>query len=202
MKKFILILTAGWCGLAAAQTNVPTPSVITINKHATQTNPLVPAVTATNKPAAMATNGPMDIYSDKADFDMTLHLATYYGNVRVNRPGTKMTCEWMAVDLPQGGDHLSHIVAMTNVVVDFTDAKGEKYHVTSTKAVYDYKVENNVTNELVTFTGSPRVVTGQSTIDSEPMIWDRVKNKFNFFNPKMHTLGGPTTDTNGTPKLF
>ncbi len=186
MKKFILILTAGWCGLAAAQTNLPAPAVIT----------------TTNKPAAMATNGPMDIYSDGAEFDMNLHLATYHGNVRVNRPGTKMTCEWMVVDLPQGGEHLSHLVAMTNVVVDFTDAKGEKYHVTSAKAVYDYKVENNVTNELVTFTGQPVATTATSIIESEPMIWDRVKNIFRFFNPKMHTIGGPATDTNGAPKLF
>ena len=144
----------------------------------------------------------MDIYSDGAEFDMNLHQATYHGNVQVNRPGTKLTCEWMVVDLPQGGGHLSHIVAVTNVVIDFTDAKGEKYHVTSAKAVYDYKVENNTTNEIITFTGSPKVETGQSIIESEPMIWDRVRNKFSFFAPKMHTLGGPATDTNGTPKLF
>lgn len=185
MKKIILILTAGWCGLAAAQTNAPAP-----------------LVTTTNASAATTTNAPMDIYSDGAEFDMNAHLATYHGNVRVNRPGTKMTCEWMVVNLPQGGEHLSHIVAETNVVIDFTDEKGQKYHVTSAKAVYDYKVENNATNEIVTFTGSPKVVTGQSTIESEPMIWDRVKNKFNFFNPVMHTSGSPGTDTNGTPKLF
>jgi lipopolysaccharide transport protein LptA len=185
MKKIILILTAGWCGLAAAQTNTP---VVT------------PA--STNTSALTATNAPMDIYSDTAEFDMDAHLAVYRGNVRVNRPDTKMTCGWMQVDLPDGGGHLSHIVATTNVVIDFTDAKGQKYHVTSAKAVYDYKVENAVTNEIVTFTGNPVVKTSTSTIESEPMVWDRIRNKFFFNNPKMHTIGDLGNDTNGTPKLF
>jgi lipopolysaccharide transport protein LptA len=186
MKKIILILTAS-CGLAAAQTNDPT-------------NAPAPAPV----PIAKETNAPMTIDSAGAEFDLTAHQALYHGNVRVERPDMKLTCEWLQVTLPEaGGGHLSHVQAETNVVIDFTDEKGQKYHVTSAKAVYAWKVENAVTNETVTFTGSPKVETGQSTIESEPMVWDRLRNKFIFTEPKMKSIVTPGSGTNGAPaKLF
>jgi hypothetical protein len=120
--------------------------------------------------------------------------------VLVVDPSVRLTCEWLVVDLPQGGEHLSHVVAVTNVVVDFTNQNGEKYHVTSAKAVYDYKVVNTVTNETVTFTGKPVVESATSTIYSEPMVWDRARNRFSFTEP---TMISHDTGTNGpAPKLF
>jgi lipopolysaccharide export system protein LptA len=183
MNKIILLLTLGFCGLAAAQTNGPLK---------------LPA----NAPAAKARpQPPTEIDSDAADFDLNLHQAIYRGHVLVVDPKVRLTCEWMLVNLPQGGEHLNHVLAMTNVVVDFTNKKGEKYHVTSAKAVYDYKVVNAVTNETVTFTGKPVVETANSTIYSEPMVWDRARNHFIFTAPKM--ISKAAGGTNGpAQKLF
>lgn len=170
MKKMIFLVMAGWCGVAAAQTNSPAPGA-----------------PATNAPAAKA---PTQINSDAADFDMTTRQAVYRGHVTVVDPQLKLTCEWLVVDLPAAGAHLSHVQAETNVVIDFRDEKGQTYHVTSAKAVYAYQVEGAVTNETVTFTGSPKVETTQSTIESEPMVWDRMRNKFTFTAPKMISREG------------
>ena len=186
MKKIIFILTLGVCGLAMAQTNR--------QLNLQMTTPTI----KTNAPAAKVkapakAKPPTEIDSDTADFDLNIHQAIYRNHVG-------MTCEWMLVDLPQGGEHLSHVVATTNVVVDFTNEQGEKYHVTSTKAVYDYKVVNTVTNETVTFTGNPIAETTNSTIYSEPMVWDRAANRFHFNEPKMISKD---TGTNGAAqKLF
>lgn len=185
MKKTIFLLMAGWCGVVAAQTNEPAP-----------------ATPATNAPAAKA---PTVINSDTADFDMTARQAVYRGHVTVVDPQLKLTCEQLVVNLPEAGEHLSHVQAETNVVIDFTDAKGQTYHVTSARAVYAYKVEGVETNETVTFTGSPKVETTQSTIESEPMIWDRTRNKFTFVAPRMISKEGleKLNGTNGPAmKLF
>ncbi len=185
MNKLILLWLVGFGSLAMAQTNVP-PNL------------------STNAPAAKV-KAPTEITSDSADFDLNAHLATYRGHVVVVDPQVRLTCDWMVVNLPTNGVHLSHVLADTNVVVDFTDEKGEKYHVTSARAVYDYKVEGLVTNELVTFTGSPKVVTATSTIESEPMIWDRIKNRFSFIGVRMNSTEGlnNNTGTNGPArKLF
>ena len=159
-----------------------------------------PATAQTNAPAVKTNSPPTEITSDTADFDLSAHQAVYRGHVQVVNAEVKLACEWMVVDLPSAGAHLSNIVAETNVVIDLTDAKGQTYHVTSAKAVYAYKAEGGATNETVTFTGKPRVETATSTIDSEPMIWDRTRNKFTFIAPTMisRDMGG----TNGPAKLF
>ena len=176
MRKIILLLLLTTGGWAAAQTNAP----------ATKAAP----------------RAPTQINSDAADFDLNTHQAIYRGHVRVDHPDLKLTCESLLVNLPTAGAHLDGVVAETNVVIDFTDAKGQTYHVTSARAVYAYKVAGAVTNETVTFTGSPKVETAQSTIESEPMIWDRARNRFTFIAPKMISREAPG-GTNAEPvKLF
>ena len=133
--------------------------------------------------ARAQTNAPSQptlINSDSADFDLNARRAEYRGHVEVIDPKIKLDCDWLVVDLPAAGAHLNHVSAETNVVIDFLDEKGDKYHVTSDKAVYAYGVENAVTNETVTFTGSPKVVTAEGTISCEPLIWDRAKGHFKF----------------------
>ena len=179
MKKTIFLLAIGWCGLAPAQTNAPA---------------------ADAKP-----HPPTEINSDAADFDMNAHQAVYRGHVNVVDPQVHLTCDWMVVDLPKSGGHLSHVLADTNVVVDFTDAKGQTNHVTAARAVYDYKVEGAVTNETVTFTGNPIASTPDYKIISEPLIWDRAQNKFHLFQETIAPLHGVNTGggTNASPlKLF
>lgn len=191
MKKIFLLLALGLCGAASAQLPAALLSV-----------PAPTAVADTNAPAKP--RAPTVITSDAADFDMNTHQGIYRGHVVVQDPDVKLTCAWLAIDLPESGSHLNHVLADTNVVVDFTDEKGETYHVTSARAVYDYKVVDSVTNETVTFSGKPKVVTSQSTIESEPMIWDRARNKFSFLAPIMRSTAGLNGDgdTNSTTLNF
>jgi lipopolysaccharide export system protein LptA len=177
MKKLFLFLALGVCGAASAQ--LPT---------ALSAAPATTAVAGTNVPAKP--RAPTVITSDAADFDMNIRQGIYRGHVVVQDPDVKLTCAWLVIDLPDSGSHLNHVLADTNVVVDFTDEKGQTYHVTAARAVYDYKVVNTETNETVTFSGSPKVVTKESTIESEPMIWDRARNKFSFIGPIMKSSAG------------
>jgi lipopolysaccharide export system protein LptA len=183
MKKIIFLLTMGFCGVVAAQTSNVVKSAFVVPAP-------MAAKATTNAPAKP--HGPTEIISDMADFDLNLHQAIYRGHVRVTDPEVKLTCDWLVVDLPAAGEHLSHVLADTNVVVDFTDEKGEKYHVTSARAVYAYKVVGAVTNETVVFTGppKPKVVTTNSVIVSEQMTWDRVRDHFNFVSPIMNSTSG------------
>ncbi len=166
MKKILLLLFIGCCGVVWAQTNTST---------------------STNAPAVKKPPQPTQVDSDSAEFDMggphTPRVVMYRGNVRVNDPKIKLTCEYLTLELPPGAGHVSHILAETNVVIDFIGDNNEKYHVTSDKAVYDYNVVNQVTNETVTWTGNPVVITKDATIHSEPLVWDRRANHFLFTKP-------------------
>jgi lipopolysaccharide transport protein LptA len=128
---------------------------------------------------------PTIINSDRADFDLTARRAVYYGHVRVNDPQMKLTCEQLTADLPQTGGHINHLVALTNVVMDSVDEKGQTNHATSDKAVYIYNVVNGVTNETVTLTGNAKVENAQGLMTGEPIILDRANNSIHAENQKM-----------------
>jgi lipopolysaccharide transport protein LptA len=128
---------------------------------------------------------PTRIDSERADFDLAARHAVYRGNVRVDDPQMQMTCEELTADLPQSGGHIDHLVALTNVVMDSVDDKGQTNHATSDKAIYDYKVVNGVTNETVTLTGNAKVENAQGWMTGEPIIWDRVNNSIHAENQKM-----------------
>ena len=143
--------------------------------------------------------GLTQIDSDSADFDMTGNKAIYRGHVRVDDPQMKLTSMWLVVDLPPPGGRVSHIVAETNVVIDFTDEKGQTTHATSNKAVYDYRVQGSVTNETVTFTGNPEIDSAQTQSKGDVIIWDRLNNQLHFTNPKItsrQNLSGAMAGTN------
>jgi lipopolysaccharide transport protein LptA len=128
---------------------------------------------------------PTVITSERADFDLAARHAIYRGNVRVDDPQMKLTCEELTADLPQTGGHINHLVAVTNVVMDSVDDKGQTNHATSDKAIYDYNVVNGVTNETVTLTGNAKVKTADGSMTGEPITWDRVKNTMHAENEKM-----------------
>jgi lipopolysaccharide export system protein LptA len=214
MKKLLMLILAGSCGLLWAQTNLPVA----------QTNTVPAAGTAagsapTNRPAAKPVE-PTVITSDSADFDQKQLI--YRGNVQETGPEADLKCELLTIDLL--GGHVSHAYADTNVVIDFIK-DGKKYHVTSARAVYDYELVTNetvnlvtnamlnlvtnaavnlTTNETVTLTGSPKVVSADGIMTGEPMIWNRATGSFHGNGIKM--IGLPTTNgvsTNGLPtKLF
>jgi lipopolysaccharide export system protein LptA len=165
-----------------------------------------PASATTNLPdATRPPRAPTRIDSDNsADFDLNGHQAIYRGHVRVDDPQMKLTCAQLTTDLPQAGGRPNHIVAETNVVIDFTDDKGQTNHATSDKAVYLYNVQNGVTNETVTLTGNPQpqVENAQGTQAGDVIVWDRANNKIHFDNPHMifrQNLNGGSVETNPPP---
>ncbi|HEY1718665.1 MAG TPA: LptA/OstA family protein [Verrucomicrobiae bacterium] len=178
MKVFNLIAVAALCASAVrAQTNANT------------------AASSAPRPATR-------IQSASVDFDMTGRRAVYHGNVRVDDPQMKLTCAQLVVDLPPDAGHPNHIVAETNVVIDFTDAKGQTMHATSDKAVYVYEVQNGATNETVTLTGNAKVENAQGWLTGEPIIWNRANNSLSAMNQKMifrQNLDSMKAGTNSPP---
>ena len=178
MKKILLLLLSIGGGVAAAQTNAP----------------------ATNAPARPVI---MDITSESWDFDQNLRQVVYHGHVLVTDPQLRLTCGQLSVIFPAKGNHPDTMLAETNVVIDYTDDQGEKYHVTAAKGVYAYSVENSVTNETVTFSGSPKVERADSWLTGEPIYYTRVKGqkgRFHADNPVMHYRQPPDgTNANASP---
>ena len=175
-----MLLAAGSCRLAMAQTNAPAS----------------PETAAAQKTF---------LTSESAVFDGNNRQMIYAGHVVVVNPKVRLTCDQLTVNLPPGGGQPTNMVADTNVVADFTDNKGQTNHVTSAQAVYDYKVENSITNETVTFIGNPIVETADYTIFSEPLVWDRARNKFHFKNEKIvpkHSFDSGNGTNTSPLKLF
>jgi len=195
MKLFSLIIIAVWCSLMVhAQTDATAQSS--------------PASATTNSPdATPPPRAPTQIYSDSWDFDKTAQQAVYHGHVRVDDPQMKLTCAQLTADLPESGGRPSRIVAETNVVIDFTDNKGQTNHTTSDKAVYVYSEQAGVTNETVTLTGNPQpqVENAQGTQAGDVIIWNRVNNNThisisgNYHMISHQNFSGVMTDTNSPP---
>jgi lipopolysaccharide transport protein LptA len=159
------------------------------------------ALVTTNAPATKpkSPRAPTRIESGSVDFDLTGRKAIYHGHVRVDDPEMKLTCENLTADLPQEGGRINHIVAETNVVIDFTDEKGQTMHATGDKMVYDYTVQNSATNETVTLTGHAKMEDARGWTYGEPIIWDRANNHLMITNPQMvfrQNINGGTADTN------
>jgi len=178
MKKLLFILLAGTCGLVWAQTNQP----------------------AQKKPPA----APTDINSDSADFDLNGRRVEYLGHVTVKDAQINLQCDRLVVDLPESGQRPSRISAESGsrVLIDLIQ-NGQKYHITATNALYLYSVENSVTNDTVTLTGSPVAQSEENVIEGDKIIWDRVTGHFRVYGHH-ETLQAPQDGrTNALPvKLF
>lgn len=165
----ILFFSAG-VFISSAQTN----ATITAGEHmmALPSADSSPAPAATNTPAASsATNAParparekVTINSDVLQADFAHRVTTYQDHVSVTGDQWKMTCEWLMANLPEHGEHITNIVAQTNVVGDFQDEKNQRWHVTGDLGVYAFHILNGVTNETVTLWGNPaRIEEGPDT---------------------------------------
>lgn len=212
MRILLLVILFFACavGISSAQTNVSTNAVnailalVTTNAPPPATNPPAPG---SPEDVFKTARGPISIHSDgPADFDLNRHWTTYRDNVIVTDPQMKMTCEWLEANLPmQSGEHLTNIIATTNVVIDFTDNKGKKTHATGDKAVYIYQLIDGVTNETMTLTGNPpKLERNGGTMTADAIIWDRVggvhtTGHFNFWQNTNApvTTNGLTLGTNG-----
>lgn len=171
---------------------------------------LTALATGTTARAQMGTNTAphflrlLDIHADIAEGILGGHTFTNRGHVHVSSPGFDMTCEQLVASSPQSGGRVNHIVAETNVVIDATDSKGQTVHATGDKAVYDYSVENGVTNEPVTLTGNPQpqVIIHQGTFIStnwaDVIIWNRANNGFRFIG-NWHGGGVPAPAGTNAP---
>ncbi|MGH7951338.1 MAG: LptA/OstA family protein [Limisphaerales bacterium] len=192
MKIFYLIAWFAAIAISPARAQTNTNAIAEVLSPA-KTN----APAATNAPA-IAKNparGLTTISSDSWVVHMDKREATYRGNVRVDDPRMKLTCAWLVADLPESGARINHILAETNVVIDFTNEKGQVTHATSDKAIYDYNVTNGVTNETVTLTGHAKAENAQFTLTGEPIVWDRANDSLTATNEQMTIRQNP----NGIP---
>ena len=126
------------------------------------------------------------ITSKEMSYSKAARQVIYSGNVRVDDPQMKMTCEQLTADFPESGGHIDRLVAVTNVVMDSVDEKGQSRRATSDMAIYSFKVVNGVTNETVTLTGNAKLEDTQGSMTGEPIIWDRVNNSIHAVNQVMH----------------
>jgi lipopolysaccharide transport protein LptA len=155
----------------------------------------------TNTNAALEfSHEPTRIYSESANLNLTGHKVVYRGHVRVDDPQMKLACQWLTVDLPEPGGRVDHIVAETNVVMNFVDARGNPARATGSRAVYSYQVHNGVTNETVTLTGNPQIEDALGTQTGDEIVWDRANNRLSIpRNAKMvshQNLNGAMSGTN------
>ena len=150
---------------------------------AAQTNPLS---APTEAPALVgtATNAPTIIQSRSGQFFLKSNVFVYRGDVRVDNPQMKLTCELLTVEAPKvDTGKFNRATAETNVVIDWFDDKGTN-HATSDKAVYTYTLTNTAkapdehweTNDFVVLTGNPVVTNLQGTFKADPIVWDRIND--------------------------
>jgi len=155
-----------------------------------QTNAPVPA-------SASATSGQTtEIFADQVEIDWKTNLVVYRGNVRVENPKMRMTCELLTARTPGLSGRIESIVAERNVVIDSVDERGQKIHGRSEKAIYSFKATETETNEIVELTGNPVLETSQATLTGEPIIYDRITGKIRAINQKMVVRMGTPGATN------
>jgi len=159
----------------------------------------------TNTPGALPTpRAPMFIHADSADFDLNGHQGIWRWHVRVDDPQMKLACEQLVADMPPAGGRPNRIVAETNVVIDFTDTKGQTNHATGDKAVYTYQEQGGATNETLTLTGDPQpqVENAQGLQAGDVIIWNRentnshIRITGNYHMVSYQKPGEVMTDTN------
>ena len=168
-------------------TSLIVPTGLALRAQTTSTSILV----VTNSKPEIKTNAPTevrptDIQSSSGEFFMKSNIFVYHGNVHVDNPQMKLTCELLTIEAPKltNGNRFNRATAVTNVVIDWVDENGTN-HATSDKAVYTYTITNLaetlnagsfVTNALVVLSGNP-IVTGPSgSFQGDPVYWDRIKD--------------------------
>lgn len=175
----IVLFLAGGIVILPAQTNAGTNGVDAILALVTTNAPPKPKP----EPLFKTPRGPLKIESaGPADVDINGHWVTYQDNVRVSDSQMKLMCEWLEANVPlQSSEHVTNIVARTNVVINFIDDKGQKSTATGDKAVYLYQVINGATNETVTLTGNPpSVQEGLSSMTADEIVWNRATGHLSF----------------------
>ena len=147
-----------------------------------------------------------EIFSDNAEFTTQTSEAFYEGRVRVFNPQLTLTSETLTAKLPPRGatnSQIEHILAETAVRLYFVDEKGVTNNARADKAIYDYKVVGNTTNQVLQLIGHPNVVQGgMSTSYERTMVYDLVTGIMTGYGQPtvIYQLGtSAPTNTNAAP---
>ena len=164
----------------------------------------------TNSPSSETAAAPLvsnvtKIQSESGEFLMKSNVYIYRGDVHIDNPQMKLTCELLTVEAPklQEGKY-NRATAETNVVIDWVDEKGPN-HATSDKAVYTYILTNLAkapeelweTNAFVVLTGNPVVTNVSGSFQGDPIKWDRIKDTITSPNMLKMTIKQGETNTSG-----
>jgi lipopolysaccharide transport protein LptA len=188
MKTFGLVLLTMGAGFALpAQTNPPVPAAeppaLTAPAAEAQTNAPARAVPP---PAEVRLT---EIKSDSGTFNLKSNVFVYQGNVRVDNPQMKLTCDLLTAEMPRMAvGKFNRVTAEQNVVIDWLDDKGQNNHATSARAVYTYSITNSVTNTVVELTGNPVLMNPQGTNAGDVIVWDRIRGTVYTKNPRTSIL--------------
>ncbi len=149
-----------------------------------QTNgPAAEPAAATNAPPRV--RPPTEIFSDSSEFNLKSRSAIYIGHVRVLDSQMKLNCEILTASVPPSGSKIDSIIAEHSVVIDAADEQGHPIHATSDRAVYTYKIEGGVTNEMITLTGNPQVRSQFVSGTGDKIVWNRASNSIRVDNQHM-----------------
>lgn len=156
-----------------------------------------PAPRSTNSTtAADATATATEIISKSAYFDLKARTAIYMGDVRIKDPRMELSCEVLTVKLAtEGAGKFQNIIAETNVVIDFSDEKGQKIHGTGGKAIYTYNVTPTYTNDVMELLENPLLQTAQGNWQGDVITLDRVNGTVKATNSRMR-ITQPAGSTN------
>jgi lipopolysaccharide transport protein LptA len=157
-------------------------------------------IAQTSLPSSSSSTRPETyIDSDTADFDLQTSTAVYRGNVRVDDPQLKLTCDLLTAKRPASGGRIDRIVAETNVAIVMLDDKGQTNHATGDRLVYTYRVQEAATNEIALLTGNARMDSADGWLTADVIEW-------NFITKKLHAEGNfrsgphPGANTNQPPR--
>jgi lipopolysaccharide transport protein LptA len=187
MKLFRLLLVIAALSVRA-QTNPPA-------ENFTTTNQILTAV-STNAPAK-----PLEthIFSDTFYADLKKRVGIYSGNVRVTDQEMKLACDVLTVKVSTNGGRADTLIAEGRVKIEAADDKGKPVHISSDKALYEYKVANGATNETITWTGNIFVKSDMFTGSSEQLVWDRINGSISGTNNAQTITTQKKSPTNAPP---
>lgn len=132
--------------------------------------------------SAATTNQPVEVFSQRFEFDPKSNVAVFRENVRALEPSRlKLTCDLLTARLPTGGGRLESILAEQRVVIDLADDSGEM-HAEGTKAEYALGSEGA---DSVRITGEPTWRTKMFAGRGDALTLNSRKREF-AFNARGH----------------
>ena len=131
------------------------------------------AFTALGKPktgeSKPRTNEFAVVYSK--EYFLTPESALFRGNVRIEHPQMKWTCEEITMlSLPELGKAGRLVIAEPAVVFDIRDDQGRSFHGTGDKAVYTHRVTTALTNDIMELTGNPAMLAATNLVGRNKLI--------------------------------